>query len=101
MLRLPDGYICFDPPADAAAVGRLPALRGHVTFGSVNNPAKINPGVVAAWAEILRRVAGSRLLLRYGGFEQHGVRRRYEELFAARGIGPELELLGSAPHGRC
>ena len=130
VLRLPDGYVCFDPPGDAPEVGPLPALavgwtsqsvqssltpasltpcpspeygRGDpvVTFGSFNNPAKITPCVVAAWAEILRRVPGSRLMLKYQGFDQPGTRRHYEELFAARGIAPErLELLGWSPRAR-
>ena len=57
---MPDGYICFDQPADApdsrpvAGAGEM----GHVTFGSVNNPAKINAGVAAAWAEISTPVPG-------------------------------------------
>ena len=99
VLRLPDGYICFDPPAEAPEVGPLPALeRGHVTFGSVNNPAKITPGVVAAWAEILGRVPGSRLVLRFAGFDEAGTRSWYQGLFAAAGIGAErLEFLGWAP----
>jgi predicted O-linked N-acetylglucosamine transferase (SPINDLY family) len=95
VLRLADDYICFDPPAEASEVGNLPALaRRYVTFGSFNNPAKINPGVVAAWAKILRRVPESRLMLKYPGLDQPGTRGYYEGLFSAEGIAPDrLELL--------
>ena len=72
-----------------------------MTFGSFNNPAKITPGVVAAWAEILRRVPESRLMLKYRGFDQPGTRRHYAELFAAGGIAPErLEMVGWSPRAR-
>ena len=100
ILRLPDSYVCLDPPADAPAVGPLPAVRqGHVTFGSFNKPAKINPLVVQAWAAILRRVPRSRLVIRHQGFEAGSVRRRYESLFAGQGIESDrLELLGRATH---
>ena len=57
--------------------------------------------MVAAWAEILRRTPGSRLVLKYQGFDQPGTRRHYEGLFAAGGVGPErLELLGWSPRAR-
>jgi predicted O-linked N-acetylglucosamine transferase (SPINDLY family) len=98
VLRLPDGYICYDPPAAAPAVGPLPALsRGFVTFGSFNNPAKVTSPVVAVWAEILRRVPGSRLVLKFWGWDDRRTQQHFRERFAAHGIGPaRLEFLGRA-----
>jgi len=102
VLRLPDGYVCYDPPAYAPEVNALPALgQGHVTFGSFNNLGKINPSVVAVWAEVLGRIPGARLVLKYQGFDDDGTRRRYEELFAARGVQRgRLELLGWSSHAQ-
>ena len=100
VLRLPDGYVCYDPPAYAPEVSSLPALAaGHVTFGSFSNPAKINADVVAAWSAILARVDGSRLLLKYVGLENPSGRARVNELFAANGIDPQrVELAGWSAH---
>lgn len=98
VLRLPDDYATFDPFPTAPEVGPLPAERtGRVTFGSLNNPAKINREVIALWAKILDRVPGSRLLLRYRGIEGR-VRQLLADRFAAEGIASDrLELL---PAGR-
>jgi predicted O-linked N-acetylglucosamine transferase (SPINDLY family) len=95
VLRMPDGYVCFDPPADAPPVEPLPAAAtGRVTFGSLNNPAKISPLTVAAWSQVLRRVEGSRLILKYRGLHSHAASSRLRERFAAAGLEPErLELL--------
>jgi protein O-GlcNAc transferase len=90
IVRLPDCYLCYEPFKDSPEVSPLPASEtGHVTFGSCNNLGKINQGVVAAWAEILHRVPGSRLLMKYGGLEDESMQARFLQLFAAHGVGAE------------
>ena len=94
VLRMPGGYVCYDPPAEAPEIGPMPAMRnGSIRFGSFNNLAKITPATVEAWSEVLRRVPGSRLMLKYRGLGDAWVCRRYLEMFAACGIASDrLEL---------
>jgi len=43
LLRLDNGFLCYQPIADAPEINALPASQaGHVTFGSFNNLAKIH-----------------------------------------------------------
>ena len=64
LLRLPQVLWCYQPPADAPVVCAPPALqRGYVTFASFNHIAKLNPRVLELWAQLLRKVPGSRLLV--------------------------------------
>ena len=61
-LRLPETAWCYDPLLDSPPLTPSPAANdGFITFGSLNRLSKINPAVVAAWAEILRAVPHSRL----------------------------------------
>jgi protein O-GlcNAc transferase len=64
-IRLPDSFWCYDP-LDCAdiLVNPLPALsRGVITFGCLNNFCKVNDGLLTLWANVLRQVKDSRLLL--------------------------------------
>lgn len=99
VLRLPDDYICYDPPVDAPAVGPLPVLsRGHVTFGSFNILPKTSPEIVRVWADILHRVPTARLLLKNRGLDDPATSGRYRRLFAQHGIGEErVEFSGWSP----
>ncbi len=99
VLRLPECYLCFDPPEESPPVGTLPAMRaGYVTFVSCNNLAKVNAEVVAAWSEILHCVASAKLLLKYRGLEDAGLRSLYLEQFAAHGISADrLVIEGWSP----
>lgn len=65
VVRLPSFY--SHPPFDSAPALGPPPMReaGYVTFGSFNNPMKLNERVLALWGELLRRVPGARLLFKY------------------------------------
>jgi predicted O-linked N-acetylglucosamine transferase (SPINDLY family) len=59
-----------------------------VTFGSFNSAPKINRGVVAAWARILKEVPGSGLLLKALEFQDAPMREEMLKRFEAEGVEP-------------
>jgi protein O-GlcNAc transferase len=84
-VRLPDTFWCYDPLTSEPGVNRLPALdAGYVTFGSLNNFYKVNPGVLKLWAAVLREVERSRLMLLAP--EESSSRQWVTEVFRDDGI---------------
>ena len=66
LLRLPHTHFCYQPYKTFPAVSPPPCLKnGYITFGSFNNFAKVNEGMLRLWREILRRVPYSRLILKH------------------------------------
>jgi predicted O-linked N-acetylglucosamine transferase (SPINDLY family) len=100
LLRLPDGYVCYSPPAHAPDVAPLPALaNGFVTFGCFNNLAKITPSVIATWGRILRGLPTARLVLKTHQFADPFTCERVGAEFAEHGIKPSrIELQGASGH---
>ncbi|MBI4911583.1 MAG: hypothetical protein HY823_02495 [Acidobacteria bacterium] len=87
LLRLDPCYLCWQPPEAGPAASPLPCLGGApFTFGSFNHFAKLNAAVVETWSTILRRAAGSRLLLKGKGSQDPVLRERILEAFEAQGI---------------
>lgn len=67
IIRLPRTYLCYVPPVEPIEVGPLPAASaGHVTFASLNRLSKVTPRMFDAWAEIVRNIPRSRLILHAG-----------------------------------
>jgi predicted O-linked N-acetylglucosamine transferase (SPINDLY family) len=90
---LPESYLCFTPPAVYPEILPLPALASSaITFGCFNNLTKINDKVVALWAQVLKAVPASRLLLKTGGLDKPGAAAAMRERFAAHGIEPDRLL---------
>ena len=96
-VRLPDCWCCYQPMGECPEINALPALSAEgVTFGSLNNFAKINEGALAIWAQVLEGVKGSRLLMLC---PEGSVRERVLGFFGARGIAAErVELAGKLPY---
>ena len=75
-LHLPESYWCYDALEVDLPVGPLPALgAGHITFGCLNSPRKVHPGVLSLWARVLRAIPGSRLFVYIDDHAQDAVRR--------------------------
>ncbi len=90
VMRMPNGYVVYAPPQTAPPVGPAPFRRnGFVTFGCFNNPGKINAPLAALWAEALRSVPRSKLLLKYRWIDDPLSRARLDALFAAEGVAPD------------
>lgn len=100
VLRMPDGYVCYEPAACAPPVSPLPGLeKGHVTFGSFNNQAKLGERTIATWSRILHRVSDSRLVLKYYAMSNPAVAGRLREMFARHGVEPDrIDFLGTTSH---
>jgi len=84
------------PAADRPDPVPTPALKnGYVTFGSFNNPAKLNEMTVAAWSLILRAQPTAKLVLKYSYFIDPVLQRVTQARFAAYGANPaQLEFRG-------
>jgi predicted O-linked N-acetylglucosamine transferase (SPINDLY family) len=64
LVRLPDAFFVYHPPAAAPPVSPLPMkTNGQITFGSFNNIAKITQSVGKLWADLLRALPEAKLII--------------------------------------
>jgi predicted O-linked N-acetylglucosamine transferase (SPINDLY family) len=92
-IHLPSSYWCYEPGGQYSDVAAPPLLsNGFVTFGCLNNFAKVSPDAMKLWASVLAAVPNSRLLVHCPDTSH---RPRVLEKFAAAGLDPDrLELIG-------
>jgi protein O-GlcNAc transferase len=95
LVRLPLAF-CYEPPEHAASASPSPALAsGRITFGSLNNLAKLNEQVIDLWCAILRAVPTAQLLIFRDSLRGSG-EAHFHRQFVARGISPDRFNLSHA-----
>lgn len=87
VLRLPETFICYQPPAELPPVAPPPSeAEGHVTFGSFNNIVKLSETSIRLFAAALAAVPGSRLVLKSHQTQDSAIQQRVWKLFQDQGI---------------
>jgi protein O-GlcNAc transferase len=95
-VRLPETYLCWRWSGSEEPIGPLPATEtGHITFGSLNNFAKVTPKTLELWGTILSQIKNSRLILRCPDGQ---AAKNAREILGRQGISDDrIELVGKLP----
>ena len=97
LVRLDPCFLCYTPPPHAPDVTER-ASDAPITFASFNTFAKITDEALRAWAEIVRAVPGSQLLVKNAGLKDPWLADRFRARFASLGGDPDrLETMGETP----
>ena len=86
LIRLPHGFLCYQPPDENIDITELPGLTEPVTFGCFNNYAKINLPLIKLWSSILKQLPESRLLLKASQFRDAELCESVLHYFEEQGI---------------
>ncbi|MEO9901158.1 O-linked N-acetylglucosamine transferase [Nisaea sp.] len=99
IIRLPQ-RLCYTPvPWMPEVVPGAFIRNGHITFGSFNNTAKLNAGVIDLWARILSSVANSRLVLKWRTFNDELYKQEVLAKFTNHGVSESrIDLRGPSFH---
>jgi predicted O-linked N-acetylglucosamine transferase (SPINDLY family) len=94
LLRFSHCAWAYEPPKEAPAPS-MPGASAPITFGSFNNFLKVGVETLSAWAQLLERVPGSRLLIKSPYLQDPEVLASVSEKLTAAGLATDrVELLG-------
>jgi len=95
--HFPESHICLTEPDVSVDTGALPALQaGYITFGCLNNLAKMNEATLALWSKVLKAVPGSKLLFRSKLLTDAKMREAIIQRYARYGISEDRLILEGA-----
>jgi len=94
--KLPEVFACLGVPPEVREAERPPQLgRDGFRFGCFNNTAKLSDETIEAWAEILRMLPHSQLVLKSMAFRSPRVADWFVGRFRRHGVEIEqLQILG-------
>lgn len=96
ILRMPDIRFCYDPRLDLVpdVSKELPAEKnGYITFGAFTKVNKLNDEVIRSWCSIMRRLPGSRLILKWPAYKDTYLISLMKKRFLKLGVsGDRLEF---------
>lgn len=93
--RLATPCFAYRPAEDMGPVSPLPAaMRGHVTFGTLTRAVRINHRTIRVWSELLKQVAGARLVVDSRTYRDKALCDALAAAFARHGIERERLELG-------
>ncbi|GGB45081.1 hypothetical protein GCM10011502_17970 [Oceanisphaera marina] len=100
LIRLPDDYICYNPPLYTPNTVPPPALHNNfITLGCFNNTAKLNPELLSYWAKIMHDLPQSKLLLKSFQINSETLCNNIKTIMRKYGINEDRLLLeGPAKH---
>lgn len=68
LYRLQGSFLCYHPPLNSPNLLESPFVaNSYITFSALNNFAKVNLPLVGLWARVLKKVPGSKLMLKENG----------------------------------
>jgi len=93
--RIATPAYAYRPSPDMGEAGSLPALqRGYITFGTLTRSVRINHRTIRVWAELLKAVPNSRLVIDSLSFKDTAMQERLAARFAEHGISRERLEIG-------
>ncbi|MBV8059968.1 MAG: tetratricopeptide repeat protein, partial [Alphaproteobacteria bacterium] len=96
LLRLPELFCCFEPYLESwpDVIDHPPADDNDVvTFGCFNTFAKVTPGVIKLWSEILNANTNARLMIETPGLNEGDFRNTVLQSFLQHGVAESQLIL--------
>ncbi|MDY0122774.1 tetratricopeptide repeat protein [Sulfurimonas sp.] len=93
--RMDQPSFVYSPAAGMGEVNPLPALeKGYVTFGTLTRSIRVNHRTIKAWAELLKRVPDSKLIINSKDYQTSAMQEKLAERFREHEIDKERLEIG-------